>query len=58
MKNALLFQVNSFFAYMTVRVVFGYTVAEFLLSLQTKINKFFDYDWTSAVNSELEKKGK
>ena len=50
MKNALLFQVNSFFAYMTVNVIFGFTVAKFLLSLQTKVNEYFDYDWTDAVN--------
>ena len=50
MKNAILFQVNSFIAYMTVNVVFGYTFAEFLLKLQTKINQFFNYDWSNAVD--------
>jgi hypothetical protein len=50
MKNALLFKLNSFFAYMTVNVVFGFIVAEFILSLQTKVNEYFDYDWADAVD--------
>ena len=49
MKNAILYKVNSFFAYMTVNIIFGFTVAEFLLSLQTKINEYFDYDWAAAI---------
>ena len=48
MKNAILYKVNSFFAYMTVNVVFGFTVAMFLLKLQGKINDFFAYDWHNA----------
>ena len=50
MKNAILFQVNSFLAYMTVNVMFSFAVAAYLLSLQTKINDFFDYDWSAAVD--------
>jgi hypothetical protein len=50
MKNAILFKVNSFLAYMTVNAVFSYSFAAFLLSLQTKINDFFDYNWSEAVD--------
>jgi hypothetical protein len=53
MKNAILFKVNSFLAYMTVNVVFSYSFASFLLSLQTKINDFFDYNWSEAVDQYL-----
>jgi hypothetical protein len=49
MKNALLYKVNMFFAYMTVHVVFGYAFATFLLKLQGKINDYFEYDWSAAV---------
>ena len=51
MKNAILYRVNSLIAYMTVYVIFGFTVAEFLLQLQSKINDYFDYDWHSAVDA-------
>ncbi len=53
MKNAILFKVNSFLAYMTVNAVFSYSFAAFLLSLQTKINDLFDYNWSEAVDQYL-----
>ena len=49
MKNVLLFQVNSLIAYVTVNLILGFAVAKFLLNVQSKINQFFDYDWSAAV---------
>ena len=57
MKNAILFRVNSLIAHITVNLTFGFTIAEYLLNLQTNINEYFDYDWSAAVNSAIEKKG-
>ena len=53
MKNAILFQVNSLFAYLIIyapvsnKLVFAFAV--FLLRFQRKVNDVFDYDWNVAV---------
>ena len=53
MKNAILFQVNSIIAYLTVHLTFGFTIAKFLLKVQGNVNDFFDYDWKNAVDQHI-----
>lgn len=49
MKNALLFQINSLFAYLTISAPVSIDFACRVLSFQTKFNDFFEYDWSNAV---------
>ena len=45
MKNAILYKVNMFFAYLTIDAPVPFFVALNALKLQGKINFFFNYKW-------------
>jgi hypothetical protein len=52
MLNALLYRINCFCAYLTINAPVSVDFACSVLSFQTRLNQYFDYDWGAAVSRD------